>query len=628
MLRTLKVIFCVCRLTILLLFLSSASHACLRLVLPDVKDIKNLSYFCSDTSSFDMRLRRFKLGPKSVAVIGAISDYPNAKETLPPAAQDLRMLEDIFKRKDFEYDEIIVLEEKNFSIDNLKVVFGRYPPLMGEQVPLTVTFMFSGHGVQFDNEGYLIWPNAPKIAISSQLETDRGLSFADLRQILDPTISKSQYFLALINSCFSGHFLNRPPMYPAPGQKVAVGITAGDRGSLVWNYKNVGTGKGSAFFEIFIMALTTKSGIIKLGDDEIKISLDDEVLTNAELWNILFNAYTVIERYKPLRPQFGSLTTSSNGMFYFTLDENKRDKFFYANEFDKGQTPAGFGSNGPIAPRLVPEGSFWNFNERLLSAEGDWALVESGRQGRRYCVLESRGNDEYNRRSAALFDGVLIGTIQSYGDGKSTKLRYYIGQNAPVHGIYYSTVYNLRSVAKQSKFLNFRSIRLYREPEESQVELQEGGMQATGLTESQLRIASAIVIFSEQQLPSDEPPILRRLTVDGTAKLNSLARGYFSMYDIFRNVMKRRIDQVLTFDPFEFLLIASVLRDSVHQTDFLADLSPEDALIVSRLDVDESMAVLGEAFQQTNARIRSFQDEISAVGFSKLMDKSETVCPK
>lgn len=195
-----------------------------------------------------------KIG-RSYALLAGISHYsnlPSEQQELSPARVDVEGL--LAYLKDHEYfDEIVVLEDQDVTLDNLNYFLQVYfPDRMGEaEQNSRFLFAYSGHGFDFSGDGYLL----TSLAASMDDRRD-SIDLAQLKVAVEKSVAKALNALVLINSCQGGVFLERL----AFGEKQLVipkigahAITAGAKGQFT--YGAGGQGRGSYFFEEVLNAL-------------------------------------------------------------------------------------------------------------------------------------------------------------------------------------------------------------------------------------------------------------------------------------------------------------------------------------------------------------------------------------
>jgi Caspase domain len=147
--------------------------------------------------------------PYQIAVVAGIARYPNLPrdQQLPPVDYDVGTLSTLL-RDNLGFDEVIILKDRDFSRDNLRYLFSDYIPsqLQGRKNS-QVLFAYSGHGADFRNTGYLFLSDTPTIDPHSYGDIDNALDMDELKVLMKPTIREATHFLALLNSCKGGYFV-------------------------------------------------------------------------------------------------------------------------------------------------------------------------------------------------------------------------------------------------------------------------------------------------------------------------------------------------------------------------------------------------------------------------------------
>ena len=204
---------------------------------------------------------------RSFALLAGVSKYlnmPRGQRTLQPAAEDLRKLQAYLQEVEF-FDEIVVLKNKDMTLDNLTYFLQGYFPERLRQFPKSrFLFAYSGHGVNEAGHGYLLQYNA-----SAFDDFGRSIDLESLRSQFYRIIHFGHHVLVLINACHSGSFLKRGfgehrfvPKHPG-----AHAITAGGSNEIAWHDPNVGA--GSVFFEKFLAGLNGQADGFPPGGDGV-----------------------------------------------------------------------------------------------------------------------------------------------------------------------------------------------------------------------------------------------------------------------------------------------------------------------------------------------------------------------
>jgi Caspase domain len=325
--------------------------------------------------------------PYQIAVVAGIARYPNLPngEQLPPVDYDIDTLTTLLRNR-FGFDEVVVLQDGSFSRDNLRYVFSQYIPtqLIGH-AKSQVLFAYSGHGADYANTGYIFFSDTRTIDPHSYSDLEKAIDLDELKILMKPSVYQATHFLALLNSCKGGYFLQSGTFSfgaSALDARGAHGITAGGRQNSVHALKSVGSGNGSVFFEMLFSALngsgTNINGVF-ISDP----AADDGILSTIKLADFLNRTIEKIEDYK-FGPQMGRLYGSSQddgeGYFFFITNENKADQAIhsrYPKSWDKV-----FGKpsqeSQPVPPGLyarlsIPRGI-------VLNADMFDTLKDEGRQ--------------------------------------------------------------------------------------------------------------------------------------------------------------------------------------------------------------------------------------------------------
>lgn len=200
----------------------------------------------------DIRLSR------SYALVISNSKYPNFGEekdrTLAAAKVDLDNLKQFLE--DQSFDEIIVLENKDATRQNIDHFLGSY---LSKQLDLRpkaarVLIAYTGHGAPGDTEhkipGSLVLHEARDSG-----DSDHLYDLRDLNAKLEKLANKSFQFVALIGSCYSGGLFG-PTAYSGgndmfPGGRGAHAVSATQANDLAYGLSPT---SGSVFFDTFIKA--------------------------------------------------------------------------------------------------------------------------------------------------------------------------------------------------------------------------------------------------------------------------------------------------------------------------------------------------------------------------------------
>lgn len=332
--------------------------------------------------------------PYQIAVVAGIAHYPNlpADQQLPPVDYDVDGLTRLLLKK-FGFDEVVVLKDRAFSLDNLKYVFAQYIPTQLVAHPKSqVLFAYSGHGADYLNTGYLFFSDTHTIDPRSYNDLDNAIDLDELKVLLKPTVFQATHFLALLNSCKGGYFLQRgsysfgATVLDARG---AHGITAGGAKDNVHALKTVGSGNGSVFFEMLFSALGG-SGANLNGAPFPDPAADDGILTTIKLNDFLYSTIEKIENYK-FGPQMGRLFDQNDGegYFFFITNEGKASQALhtrYLKNWDRvfgSASQEGFGSSsrepapGTRLALVIGNDAYAPQIGKLNNPQNDIALVGS-----------------------------------------------------------------------------------------------------------------------------------------------------------------------------------------------------------------------------------------------------------
>jgi hypothetical protein len=293
--------------------------------------------------------------PYQVAVVAGVARYPNLpeREQLPPVNHDVDTLRKMLIDK-FEFDEVIVLKDQDFSLDNLRYIFSNYiPGQLQAQRSSQVLFAYSGHGADYRGTGYLFFSNTTTIDPHSPSDLAHALDMDELKVIMKNTVRASTHFLALLNSCKGGYFVEGGQFTfggDALSARGAHGITAGGRENYVHAKSNVGSGQGSVFFEMLFAALGGERTILN-GIVFENPALNDGILDTVSLSNFLHNTVRTIENYT-FGPQMGRLdrgTGRGEGYFFFITNQDKAKRALQSR-FPESWSRV-FGPNHPYQAR-------------------------------------------------------------------------------------------------------------------------------------------------------------------------------------------------------------------------------------------------------------------------------------
>jgi hypothetical protein len=277
-----------------------------------------------------------KIG-RSFALIAGISKYPNlrpADRDLTPAGEDVKKLADYFKNVE-HFDEIVVLQNDDVTFDNLAFFLqGYFPDKLQADPNSRLLIAYSGHGFTKGSSSFLVTSGAVRLDAKNP-DMYNSLNLFNLRALVQFDRQYTHSILALLNTCNSGDFLNRPfgvatfNIY----DKSAWAITAGTEQQLAFSYGDVGT--GSLFFEKLFAALDGRANALY---PNTAIALPN-IVTVDELYNYLVDQ---IEKRTSNHqtPKMGDLDDSgSTGLFYF-LDRKKLISNNLIATWDENSTPS------------------------------------------------------------------------------------------------------------------------------------------------------------------------------------------------------------------------------------------------------------------------------------------------
>ena len=311
-----------------LIAFSSSASACL-----DTNDegFASLSSFCRQDSAIDGFLKILiseRAKPRKIAILAGVSVYAELSESqqLEPVDHDLAILERLYREK-LDFDEIITIKNGDFNLQTLTYLFQNYLPGALKRNPKSqVVFAFSGHGADFDDNGYVFTDKTSTIEINDFSDTRNAIELNLLKSIMAPTIKGSHHFLAMINSCNGGHFLNLGvrAFGTALNEKGAHAITAGGANEIVYARDNVGSGKGSVFFEMVNAAFSGEDTVLQ-GRQFSDPANDDGILTADELAVFLTSTIRFIEKQQvtPRSNRIIPPAPGEQGQIFFVVDKDK-----------------------------------------------------------------------------------------------------------------------------------------------------------------------------------------------------------------------------------------------------------------------------------------------------------------
>jgi uncharacterized protein len=196
--------------------------------------------------------------PRSFALIAGVTRYPNfppLERDLRPAAIDLDNLKRYLRDQEF-FDEIVVLQDGDMTLDNLNYFLGHYFPEHMAGFPHSrFLFAYSGHGYAVGTgrtaRGFLLRSSA-----ADTTDTLNSVDLTILRAYFAAIVDSAEQVLVLINACNSGAFVARVPFGgPAVelGAKGAHAIVASRTSQR--SFHDASLGPGSIFFEKVLAGL-------------------------------------------------------------------------------------------------------------------------------------------------------------------------------------------------------------------------------------------------------------------------------------------------------------------------------------------------------------------------------------
>ena len=219
---------------------------------PDARVAKNL------------QLKQEELA-RSIAVVVGISEYDNSTYNVPPAKVDVERLKS-FLIDNQKFDEVIVLENKDATVENLRYFLREYALQRADYYQGRVRFLFaySGHAVKITFYGEDSQPNSKKpsvgLALSAAVDdTDYNNLYGlnELSGLFSDLVKNTYQLLALINACFGGDALGNSLSGRSsndPTGRAGYGITAGPDDKEVYSTAD---NQGSLFFSTIIKGVTT-----------------------------------------------------------------------------------------------------------------------------------------------------------------------------------------------------------------------------------------------------------------------------------------------------------------------------------------------------------------------------------
>src|ERR1041385_4813218 len=391
------------------------------------------------------RLFRVVFGPQTkprrIAVIMSISKYDQLTDhpkVLDAARADSEML--IKTLMSLKYDEIIKISDEYFTEQHLERIFERYlPAMLIEQKTSQLLITFSGHGNEFENEGYILLPKGTRLNINTFADTWNGwLRMSKLKDILYSSIKYAHQSLFLLNSCKSGHFVRKadygPDRLSGPTAQV---ITAGGPRDLVSARGDIGDHGGSIFFEIVNAAMANTPLRTPLGP--IAPPGGDGILTFPTLFSFLHDT-TLKVTNRAIAPIPGIFMIKARppeieGGFFLITDEERAKKYLatqypdnYRSLFGAGDAdrPSAVGPDYSALPERALDALAFGYDiepKLGITSSGDWTAFKLKRAND-FCFMETTGVEALNAytRSRGQRTGFQR-DIQPLGKGKDSKIR-------------------------------------------------------------------------------------------------------------------------------------------------------------------------------------------------------------
>ncbi len=267
-------------------------------------------------SLLDKTLSAVGLGPqtigKSYAVIGFRDKYPNfgGTKTLPPARRDAEKMF-AYLRDEEQFDEIFVLANDDFNVANLSYLLDNYlRAKLGEAPNSRFLFVYSGHGANVGDKGYLLDGNA-----TGPTDTFNAISMTVLASMLEDPVENAHQTLILINACYSGALdkwsfgNNDTPLDLAPRAGGAHVIMAGGN-----DQRTFGDSDGSDFFNVLLRGLNGAADDYPKNDNG---QSGDGIITVGEIGTYVREQISAMSG-QAQTPRVGDLLKlGSSGSFFF-----------------------------------------------------------------------------------------------------------------------------------------------------------------------------------------------------------------------------------------------------------------------------------------------------------------------
>ena len=197
---------------------------------------------------------------RSIAVVVGISNYDNKDYNVPAAHVDIVNLTSFLVDRQ-QFDEVIVLEDKNATTDNIRYFLRKYAidRTAFYQGKVRFLFAYSGHGVQiqFFGDGKQAASRTPSVGLALAAAVDENdydniYGLNELSALFNDLAKNTYHFLALINACFGGDVFSMQLAGGNPDdltERGAHAITAGPDDKEVYSTAN---NQGSLFFRTII----------------------------------------------------------------------------------------------------------------------------------------------------------------------------------------------------------------------------------------------------------------------------------------------------------------------------------------------------------------------------------------
>lgn len=346
---------------------------------------------------------------RSFALIAGVSVYTaECNCDIQPSAEDVRKLVEYLKTYEY-FDEIIVLENEDVSIDNFHFFLESYFPERIASFPKSrFFFAYSGHGVTGDKEqGFLLTSRARSFRDRSNM-----IPMLTLRAMFQGVVDSGYHVLALLNACYSGSFIKRsfgPSdqhfVQTKPGAHV---ITAGGSDELTWHDPMLGS--GSIFFEKVFAALDERADTLPVFEESGIVKHGDGIITVDELSSYLRDEISLFtdNRQNPIPGDLDA--NGSKGGFVF-LNRDRQVTASVAPVWNPANMSAGPDEETRSPTRLSEDLSDLRLDVVYFPKEADRGIVESAlKVGRiRYRIsTATRNPQEFPTNSLACQEGTPL----------------------------------------------------------------------------------------------------------------------------------------------------------------------------------------------------------------------------